>query len=108
MGQGTGHPITVTGVNCTMNSSATWASDNAANLVYLPNTLTVPVNITSGGQAPVATIAGTGGLGGVLCKNADASLISGVAAGSAFNGKIYIRYTEMDTNITRTIMVYSQ
>jgi hypothetical protein len=40
----------------------------------------------------------------VTCRNADGSAISGVAAGSAFNGKIYVRYTEMDTNITRTIM----
>ncbi|NYZ76221.1 hypothetical protein H0N98_03140, partial [Candidatus Micrarchaeota archaeon] len=47
IGQGTGHPIMVTGVNCTMNSSASWAADNQATLVYLPNTLNVPVNITS-------------------------------------------------------------
>ena len=106
IGQGTGHPISVTGVNCTMNSSASWATDQlalgAANLNYTPNTLNVPVNITSGGQATVALIGGTGGIGSVTCKDANGGAISGVAAGAAFNGKIYLRYTETDTLITRT------
>ncbi|NYZ75770.1 hypothetical protein H0N98_00785 [Candidatus Micrarchaeota archaeon] len=87
-----------------MNSSASWAADNQATLVYLPNTLNVPVNITSGGQANVAQVGIAGGLGSVTCKNTDNSAISGVAVGSAFNGKIYIRYTEQDTLITRVIM----
>ncbi len=103
IGQGTGHPIQVTGVNCTMNSSAAWATDNSASLVYNPNTLNTPVNITSGGQATVAQIAGTGGIGSVACKNANGGAASG-AAGSAFNGKIYIKYTETDTSITRTVV----
>ena len=101
IGQGTGHPIMVTGVNCTMNSSATWATDNAATLVYSP---AFNINITSGGQATVAQILGAGALGNVACKDANGGAIAGVAAGSAFNGKIYIKYTEQDTSITRTIV----
>jgi hypothetical protein len=100
IGQGTGHPITVTGVNCTMNSSATWASDNQASLVYSPAAYNV--SITSGGQANVATINGTGGLGNVTCRDANNAAVTG-GAGTIFNGRIYIRYTETDTTITRTV-----
>jgi len=100
IGQGTGHPISVTGVNCTMNSSASWASDNQGSFVYGP---AGKINITPGGQAPVAQIGDGGALGSVTCTNADGTPISGVAAGAVFNGMIYVRYTEMDTNITKTI-----
>jgi hypothetical protein len=79
--QETGHPITVTGFNCT-------SADNPSG-VTSPIT---PVNINSDSRQIVVN--------GTYCYRTNGDVATG-RVGNYYNGKIYINYTEEDTGVQR-------
>lgn len=100
IGQGTGHQIRINGVVCTQNTSSTFTS--SANIIYNP---TATVNISSGRSAYVADpTSATAGLNNVICTDANNLPLGTTTIGTRYNGKIYINYTELDTNITRVVV----
>jgi len=96
IGQGTGKTIMITGIACTQNSSLVF--QNSGSIVYpgVGSNVTIP----SGSPAIVATPGAT--FLGINCTDANGNALTGTV-GSVYNGKIYINYTEIDTNRTRII-----
>jgi hypothetical protein len=89
IGQGTGHTMNITGVACT-SSSTTPGLDKYAS---------EPITIHSGSMAYVSQ-SGTSQM--VKCTDNNGNLPSDRSAGTLYSGRIYIRYTEVDTGINRT------
>ncbi|NYZ76381.1 hypothetical protein H0N98_03980, partial [Candidatus Micrarchaeota archaeon] len=102
IGQGTGHPIRITGVSCTQNNSATYAT-GAANILYANagGTASTNVSIASGDKGTIADPSGAAGINNITCTDANNLKISTPSIGQQYNGKIFINYTETDTLLTR-------
>jgi hypothetical protein len=90
LGQGTGHTIKITDVQCTQGSP---------DYVNVNGYSSNPVTINSGGAA---YIAGSGSSHVVRCTDEAGNPPSHMTAGTAYTGKLYLKYTEVDTGITRT------
>jgi hypothetical protein len=93
IGQGTGHPINVTGVACSDNMSSG----------YMPTS----INYSNGGWVVMnsgsqATVASPGGTIHVECTSGGAAIVN-ATVGANYIGNMYINYTEMDTGVTHTV-----
>jgi len=95
MGQRTGRMIVVNGISCTQNASSEFAKSGIISYGGTDN-----VTIDSGGQAALATPDDAPWLA-VRCVDAKGSIPADTAVGAVYNGRIYINYTEYDTNMTR-------
>jgi hypothetical protein len=97
IGQGTVHKINVTGVACTQNISFA----TRGNIIYGGNN---GITIDSGTKAAVSDPNDTTKPWmNISCTDAKGQLISNPAIGEIYNGRIYINYTELDTNTTKVI-----
>ncbi|QLJ53120.1 MAG: hypothetical protein Sv326_0945 [Candidatus Fermentimicrarchaeum limneticum] len=99
IGQGTGHRIIVTGVSCTKNTSWEYATNSFID--YEPDT---NVTIESRSMAYVAKEDSSGGIANVTCTDQNGAALTSTNIGARYNGKIYINYTEADTNIQRIVV----
>ena len=100
IGEGTGHPINVTGVWCSDNMSSGYAPTNI-NYLGIANPDGVIMN--SGGQAIVATPGGAIHVECMHASNGADSTISNQTAGATFIGDLFINYTETDTGVVHTV-----
>ncbi len=96
IGQGTGKTIDITGVTCTQNSSSNYAS-----MTSIRNYESNPIMMTSGSMENISE---SGSSHVVICTDAGGSLPKNTNAGTQYFGKIYIKYTELDTNLTRIVV----
>jgi hypothetical protein len=99
IGEGTGHTIVITGVNCSDNMS----SGYTPNIVFYGDTNN-NVTMNSGSQEQVAYP--TGPLQ-VLCThayNGADTAISQQTVGATYSGNIYINYTEVDTGTNHIVV----
>jgi len=114
IGQGTGHNIRITGVNCTQQTDTT-AMTSGAYIYYRNYNASIGngndnITVASGSSAVVAdatNISGTilpAGDRNIICSLANGSKPGDVGIGSTYNGKIYINYTELDTMLPRIIV----
>jgi len=95
----TGYTIIVTGINCTQNRSSDFAS-NGIITYGSGNNITIP----SGAKAIISNPEDpTKPWLNISCTDAYGNLPSDMKVGTPYSGWVYIRYREMDTNITRTI-----
>jgi hypothetical protein len=94
IGQGVGHTIVITGVNCSNNMTTGFSP----MVTYIGSTAAAPVNITmnSGSQATIASPTST--------LNTTCQGVSGATIGGTYVGKIYINYTEVDTGINHIVV----
>jgi hypothetical protein len=112
IGQGTGHNIMITGINCTQNTDTSAMTKGA--YIYYPNYAPVPaasnnINMSSGASGVIADSIGvnatTSGAPAnstlIICSLTDGTKPGDVGIGSTYNGKIYINYTETDTGLPR-------
>jgi hypothetical protein len=90
LGQETGHTIQITDIQCTQGSPD-YVNVNG----YSPN----PITIKSGASA---TVSGASTSHIVRCTDGTGNLPSHMTAGSTYTGKLYINYTEVDSEINRT------
>ena len=90
IGQGTGHTIEIHGVVCTQKTDLDLST---ANIVY-PSGLSVI--ISSGNKATVANETYQ-----TICTNANLQIANGTVGDQYTNARIYINYTERDTNMNR-------
>src|SRR5271157_4665387 len=100
IGEGTGHPINVTGVWCSDNMSSGYAP---LNINYMSTAAPPGVTMNSGSSA---TIASPGGAIHVECEhanNGNDAAITNQTVGANFIGKLFINYTETDTSVTHSI-----
>ena len=98
IGQGTGKTIRVTGVFCGSNSTSSYMP---SSINYNP---VANVTITSGSHAFVATTStGPAGINNVTCRDPGGNTLDPglTAMGSQYIGKVFINYTEVDSNLTR-------
>ncbi|NYZ79468.1 hypothetical protein H0N99_04955 [Candidatus Micrarchaeota archaeon] len=102
--QGTGKTIVVTGVSCTQNVSQSYASSSYISYDAIGGSATTNVTIPSGSFAFIADpTSATDGINNVTCTDANGNLPSDTKIiGAPYTGRIYVRYTEMDTNLTKT------
>jgi len=113
IGQLTGHTIRINGINCTQQTDTTKMT--AGSYIYYPNYSpsgatdliissgesavvadSIPINASTSGSPANAT--------NIICSTSTGVMPSDVEIGSTYNGKIYINYTELDTNLTRIIV----
>jgi hypothetical protein len=100
VGQGTGHSIMVTGINCTQNTSTDFSASSIIS--YGPNN---NITISSGSSATLSTPSDASKTWlNVTCVLANGSNPLDTNIGSLYNGKIYVKYTELDTTLTRTVV----
>jgi MFS family permease len=100
VGQGTGHSIMVTGLNCTQNTSSDFSS--SGTISYGPNQ---NITIASGSSATLSTPSDASKTWlNVTCVLANGSDPLDTNIGSLYNGKIYIKYTETDTDLQRIVV----
>jgi hypothetical protein len=114
VGQWTGHNIQINGINCTQQTdlnamtSGLYISYNNYNVTGTTKT----INMSSGSKAVLADAIGvnptTSGspanATNIYCTTSSGEVPSGMKLGSFYNGKIYINYTEMDTNLTEIVV----
>jgi len=93
IGQGTGHTINVTGISCTQDASSDYMNENSINN-YAYN----PLSIHSGEQKYVSQ-SGTSHM--IKCTDANGDLPADLKLGSFYSGRLYINYTELDTNSSK-------
>jgi len=99
LGQGTRHNISIRGVSCTQNDSPDFAKEhiilygNGNNVTMYSGEVAV-ISYPNDTTKPWLSIS---------CTTADGNLPNERSIGTFYNGRIYMRYTELDTNITRTI-----
>ena len=98
VGQGTGHSIMVLGINCTKNSSADFATNGVITYGTGNN-----VTIASGSSAVLSNPAGPAWMN-ITCKEANGADPTDKTIGALYSGKIYIKYTELDTMLNRTVV----
>lgn len=107
IGQGTGHTIRINGVACTLNTSPDYIQSNI--IIYNPP-LATNITMNPGTTAVIADpTSSNGGVATVKCTQADNIALESQTIGDAYtNGRIYVNYTETDTNVTRiATAVYS-
>ncbi|NYZ75771.1 hypothetical protein H0N98_00790 [Candidatus Micrarchaeota archaeon] len=98
IGQETGKTIRMTGVSCTQNNSPDFASDGIITYGSGNN-----ITVTSGRTAIISDpTSSTKPWLNISCTDANGNLPSDTNIGTQYSGWIYVRYTEMDTNLTRT------
>ena len=104
IGQGTGHQIRINGVVCTQNTSSDFSNKTFISYGYNKN-----ITMESGSSAILATPGdGQRPWLNISCTDADGSIPQNINIGTIYNGKIYINYTEMDTNLTKIVFgIYS-
>jgi len=100
VGQATGRTIVVKGINCTQNTS----QDFAINGVITYGADENQVVIASGNKAVLSTPndASRKWLN-ISCVDADGK-VSGATFGAVYNGRIYIKYYEPETRMTRVVV----
>ena len=110
LGQGTGHPIQVNGVNCTQQTDTNQMSSGlyVSYSNYNIGSGASSINISSGASAVVADAMNISGsdypavADNIICSQAN-GLPGDTTIGASYNGIIYINYTETDTGLTRII-----
>jgi hypothetical protein len=93
--QSTGHTINITGVTCTENTSSPSDYIDSTNI---SNYKSDPITVTSGS---IENISESGTSHVVICTDANGNLPDDTDWGALYIGTIYIKYTELDTNITK-------
>jgi len=102
IGQGTGKTIRVTGVSCTQNSSASYTTSAFISYSNIGGTASTNVTIPSGSTGFIADpVNGAAGVSNVTCTDTNNLALGTTTIGTQYNGKIYINYTEVETEVTR-------
>jgi hypothetical protein len=113
IGQGTGHDIQINGINCTQQTDVTALTNGS--YIYYPNyniagcANCTAINMSSGSSAVLADAMNMSGsdypavANNIICSTSSGVVASDARIGSVYNGKIYINYTELDTNLTKII-----
>jgi len=98
IGQGTGKTIQINGIACTQNSSVSFPSSGIISYGGGNN-----INVSSGSQVTVANPSATTFINQTNCTDASGAVLTNQPINSVYNGKIYINYTELDTNLNRIV-----
>ncbi|MEM3555201.1 MAG: hypothetical protein QXF56_00535 [Candidatus Micrarchaeia archaeon] len=101
VGQATGRTIIVTGVNCTQNTSDDFATNGVITygapenrIVMMSGTQAILSNPNDPSKQWLS----------ISCVDANGKPISDTSFGTIYNGKIYIKYIEADTQMTRVVV----
>jgi hypothetical protein len=99
-GQGIGKTIRVTGVACTQNASPNFTTNNFIsygdnNSLEWSSGSSKTIATTDDEQKPWLSIS---------CTDANGNLPSDTGIGTIYYGRIYINYTELETNLTRIVV----
>ena len=86
LAQSTGHPISITKIRCSANTSTSLGTADEIT----------PISISNGGHAIVTN-------GTQLCYLANGSATSGLS-GNMYKGRIFVEYVELDTMFTRQVV----
>jgi hypothetical protein len=97
IGQGTGHQIRINGVVCTQDISSDFLNKTFISYGYNKN-----VTMISGEATVISDPTDTTKPWiNISCTDADGSIPQDTTVGARYSGRIYINYTELDTNITK-------
>ncbi|NYZ76319.1 hypothetical protein H0N98_03655 [Candidatus Micrarchaeota archaeon] len=100
IGQGTGHQIRINGVVCTQNTSSDFSDKTFISYGYNKN-----ITMESGSSATLATPEDVQRPWlSMICTDASGKPLSPTNIGGWYNGRLYINYTELDTDMTRIIV----
>ena len=98
VGQGIGHTIRVTGINCTQDTSADFAT---SGLIYY-GAAANNVTIASGSKAVLSTPNDpTKTWLDISCTDSNGAALASQPIGAVYSGRIYVNYTEVETGIQR-------
>lgn len=98
--QETGHEIRINGISCTKNISEDYSktsmiSYGGGNGIEMQSGTAAVLSTPTDASKPWLNIS---------CTDANGNLPSSTQVGDTYSGRIYINYTEMDTNITRIVI----